>query len=65
VRSIRVAGGIVLVVVAGTMLAYGSWLLVTADEGDGGREPVGVLSLVIGLLVVVPLLRRRSRSRSR
>ncbi len=33
----------------GLFLAYGIWLLATADQGDGGRQPVGLL--IVGLAV--------------
>jgi hypothetical protein len=33
------------------VLTYGVWLLVTADEGDGGREAVG--GLVVGFVAFV------------
>jgi hypothetical protein len=36
------------------VLTYGIWLLVTADEGDGGREAVGGLVVgFFGFVVVV------------
>ena len=62
-RALRTLGVVSLGLVAAAFLSYGSWLLVTADEGDGGRQPVGVLSLIIGVLVVMPLLARSLRSR--
>jgi hypothetical protein len=36
------------------ILAYGIWLLATADQGDGGRQPVGLL--IVGLAVPVLLI---------
>jgi uncharacterized membrane protein len=37
------------VIGVGLILAYGIWLLETADQGDGGRQPVGLL--IVGLAV--------------
>ena len=64
-RWIRFACGTGLVIIAATFLAYASWLLIAADEGDGGRELFGTVSLIIGLLALSPLVSYMVRGRKR
>jgi uncharacterized membrane protein len=49
----RALGALGVIVVA-LILAYGVWLLATADQGDGGRQFVGLL--IVGLAVPVLLI---------
>jgi hypothetical protein len=60
-HSVRILG---VVPVAGLLLIWGGWLVVT-DDPDGGRHPVGAVVLIVAVLCVVvgAVWFRRSRRR--